>query len=112
MPGLPALAPGPQLTPGGALTGASVILFFGALFSGDAPLVTIGPDGIPSNNKGEHYPNTIDPRTDQSVHFPNGPLMPVPKTQRVPWTTALRNKFKQEWQDKGLPDPGLSRSHN
>jgi len=103
----PAVAPGsgPALTPGGALTSVGVVLFFGALFSGDAPLVTIGPDGIPSNNKGEPYPNAVDSKTGQEVPFPGGVLTIVPKANRVNWGTTERTKFKQEWKERGFQEP-------
>jgi hypothetical protein len=106
MPMPPALAPGPQLTPGGVLTGASVILFFGALFSGDAPLVTIGPDGIPSNKTGQTYPDWLDPRTGQPVAFPPPPLTVVPLEKRTPYDSSYdRAKFIKEWHDRGYARP-------
>jgi hypothetical protein len=84
MPMPPALAPGPQLTPGGALTGAGVILFFGALFSGDAPLVTIGPDGIPTNNRGSIIRTRLTQGRGRGYRFRVAPWSRSRKSSELP----------------------------
>jgi hypothetical protein len=75
-------------------------------FSGDAPLVTIGPDGIPTSKTGQPYPNVIDPGRGQRVPFPIGELKVIPEDQRTPYDGSHdRAKFIKEWLDRGYPSP-------
>jgi 5-methylcytosine-specific restriction endonuclease McrA len=73
------------------------------IFSGDAPLQAIGPNGIPTNKLGQPYPTVLDPRTGQPVPFPSGLLVIVPRNQRTPYTTQDRAKFITEWHNQGYP---------
>lgn len=82
------------------------MLIFGAIFSGDAPESTFGPDGIPNNKRGDPYPSVLDPRTGHPVPFPRGDIRIVPKERRTKYDGGMdRYRFIKEWLQRGFPAP-------
>jgi hypothetical protein len=64
------------------------------------------PEGI-VNTVGQAYPEYIDLTTGEPIPFPEGPLVVVPREDRVPWDLKLRGEYIKEWYDRGNPDPPL-----
>lgn len=59
------------------------------------------------NTKGEPYPQLIDPRTGQPIHYPGDGVRVVPKSRRVEWGETQRNAFRREWERRyGVPEGG------
>jgi len=60
-----------------------------------------------TNDKGEAYPEIIDPRTGEVIPFPEEDLEIVPPDQRVAWGAQQRRAYIEEWESKGFePPPG------
>jgi len=67
----------------------------------------VGSEDSTINDRGEGYPEIIDPRTGEPIPFPEGDLEIVPQDERVGWGAAQRQAFIQEWNDRGYePPPG------
>jgi hypothetical protein len=61
------------------------------------------------NTKGEPYPQLIDPRTGEPIHYPGDRVKPVPPAKRVEWGTTEREAFRKQWEAKyGVPEGGWS----
>jgi len=60
---------------------------------------------FPANDRGELYPEIIDPRTDEPVPFPEEELEIMPQDQRAPWGASERRAFIEEWERRGYSAP-------
>ena len=62
-------------------------------------------DAVAVNRAGNPYPEVIDPRTGEPIHFPGEDLQKVPVSERVTWGAQERGAFIKEWYDRGYPTP-------
>jgi hypothetical protein len=62
-------------------------------------------DAVAVNRAGMPYPEVIDPRTGEPIHFPGEGLQKVPVSERVTWGAQERGAFIKEWYDRGYPTP-------
>jgi hypothetical protein len=67
-----------------------------------------GGEGLPTNGRGEPYPQWTDPRTGNPIHYPGDGLEIVPKPDRVSWGNQERGAYIKDWFDRGLRNPRVS----
>jgi hypothetical protein len=74
---------------------------------GETPPVEplLGDQGVPVNRFGHPYPTVIDPRTGESMPFPECELQVIPQENRVEWPPQGRQTFIEEWNSRGYPEP-------
>jgi hypothetical protein len=69
------------------------------------------PDPVPHveqphpNSAGDPYPQVIDPRTGEPVHYPGQDLEVVPREQRVTWGRQERGEYIADWYRHGYETP-------
>lgn len=57
------------------------------------------------NRIGKAYPAVVDPRTMETIPFPKGNLVRVPRSERVSWGLKERGEYIAQWYRQGYPDP-------